>query len=93
VLSENNIDHIRKYTEYWVKMAQEPQREIQEKWAYCKRSWTNINWDMRDIGLPEFSSPEEFVDMHDIVKQHEKQDLSWTVEISKVANMAPGQVQ
>jgi hypothetical protein len=31
VLRESNIDHIKKSTEYWVKMAQEPHREIQEK--------------------------------------------------------------
>jgi hypothetical protein len=28
VLRDNNIDQIRKAFEYWVKMAQEPQREI-----------------------------------------------------------------
>jgi hypothetical protein len=33
VLRDNNIDRIRKVVEYWVKMAQEPQRKIQEKWA------------------------------------------------------------
>jgi hypothetical protein len=33
---------------------------------------------MRDIGLPEFVSPEDFVDLHDIVKQHAEQDLAWT---------------
>ena len=31
VLRDNNIDQIRKVVEYWVKMAQEPQREIKEK--------------------------------------------------------------
>jgi hypothetical protein len=33
VLRDNNINRIRKAVEYWVKMAQEPQREIQEKWT------------------------------------------------------------
>jgi hypothetical protein len=33
VLRENNIDRINKVTEYWVKTPQEPQWEIQEKWA------------------------------------------------------------
>jgi hypothetical protein len=37
VLRDNNIDQIRKVAEYWVKMAQEPQREIQEKWVIAKR--------------------------------------------------------
>jgi hypothetical protein len=43
VLRDNNIDHIRKLVEYWVKMAQEPHQEIQEKWVYCERRWTKIN--------------------------------------------------
>jgi hypothetical protein len=38
---------------------------------------------MKDIGLPEFDSPEDFVDLHDIVKQ----------DGTKVVNMVPGQVQ
>jgi hypothetical protein len=93
VLRDNNIDRIRKSTEYWVKMAQEPHQEIQEKWVDCERSWTKINRAMRDIGLPEFGTPEDFVDLHDIVKLHAEQDSSWTAEIEKVANMVPGQVQ
>jgi hypothetical protein len=31
--------------------------------------------------------------LHDIVKLHAEQDSSWSVEIEKVENMAPGQVQ
>jgi hypothetical protein len=88
VLRDNNIDQIRKVVKYWVKMAQEPQREIQEKWVDCERSWVNINREMKDIGLPEFGSPEDFVDLHDIVKQHAEQDSTWTAEIEKVVNMA-----
>jgi hypothetical protein len=48
---------------------------------------------MRDISLPEFGSPEDFFDLHDIVKQHAEQDSSWTAKIEKVDNMAPVQVQ
>jgi hypothetical protein len=33
VLRDKIIGQIRKETKYWVKMAQEPQWEIQEKWA------------------------------------------------------------
>jgi hypothetical protein len=93
VLRDNNIDRIRKAAEYWVKMAQEPQWEIQEKWVECEKSWEKINREMKDIGLPEFGSPEDFVDLHDIVKQHAEQDSTWTTEIEKVASMVPGQVQ
>jgi hypothetical protein len=92
VLRDNNIDRIRKADEYSMKMAQEPQREIQEKWVDCEMSWVKINREMKDIDLPEFGSPEDFVDLHDIVKQHAEQDLAWTIEIAKVVSMSPGQV-
>jgi hypothetical protein len=62
-------------------MAQEPQQEIQEKWVDCERIWTKINHVMRDISLPEFDAPEDFVDLHEIVKLHAEQDSSWTAEI------------
>jgi hypothetical protein len=93
VSRNNNIDRIRKAVEYWVKMAQEHQREIQEKWANCERRWVKINREMKDIDLPEFGSPEDFFDLHDIVKQHAEKESVWTTEIAKVASMAPGQVQ
>jgi hypothetical protein len=48
---------------------------------------------MKDIGLPKFGSPEEFVDLHDIVKKHVEKISAWTTEIEKVASMAPVQVQ
>jgi hypothetical protein len=34
----------------------------------------NINQEMKGIGLLEFGSPEDFVDLHDIVKQHVEQE-------------------
>jgi hypothetical protein len=58
-------------------MAQEPHQEIQEKWVECEKSWTKINRAMRDIDLPEFGTPDDFVDLHDIVKLHVEQDSSW----------------
>jgi hypothetical protein len=48
---------------------------------------------MKGIGLPEFGSPEDFVDLHDIVKRHAEQDSTWTMEITQVESMAPGQIQ
>ena len=48
---------------------------------------------MRDIGLPKFGTPDDFVNLRDIVKSHAEQDSSWAEEIMKVANMAPRQVQ
>ena len=48
---------------------------------------------MKDISLPEFISPKDFFNLHDIVKLHAEQDSSWDEEIEKVENMMPGQVQ
>ena len=48
---------------------------------------------MRDIDLPEFSTPDELVDLRDIVKLHVEQDSSWAAKITKVENMVPGQVK
>jgi len=91
-MRESNIDRIKKSVEYWVKMAQETHWKIQEKWVEYEKRWTNINWAMRDIGLPEFSTPEDFVDLRDIVKLHSEQDSSWVAKIARVVNTVPGQV-
>jgi hypothetical protein len=48
---------------------------------------------MKDIRLPEFDTPDEFVDLRDIVKSHTEKDSSWAEEIEKVTDMAPGQVR
>jgi len=32
---------------------------------------------MKDIDLLELGSPEDFVELHDIVKKDAKQDLTW----------------
>jgi hypothetical protein len=71
-------------------MAQEHHREIQEKWDKCKKRWIKINWVMKDIDLPEFGTPNDFVDLRDIIKSHAEQDSSWVEEIEKVSDMAPG---
>jgi hypothetical protein len=92
VLRESSIDRIRKSAKYWVKIAHEPHREIQEKWVECKKSWTKINRAKRDTDLPEFGTPKDFVDLHDIVKLHVEQDSSWVAEVAKVADMVPRQV-
>ena len=47
---------------------------------------------MRDIDLPKFGTLDDFFDLHDIVKLHVEQDSSWILEITKVVNMASGQV-
>jgi hypothetical protein len=48
---------------------------------------------MKDIRLPEFGTPDNFVDLCDIVESHTKQDLLWAEELAKVTDTTPGQVQ
>jgi hypothetical protein len=74
-------------------MAQDPQWEIQEKWADCERCCTKINQAIRDIDLPKFGMPKDSIDLHDIVKLHVEQESSWTVYIENVVNMVLVQVQ
>jgi hypothetical protein len=73
-------------------MSREPHREIQEKWAKCEKNWIKINRVMTDIGLPEFGTPDDFVDLQDIVKSHTEKDSSWAKEITKVIDTTLGQV-
>jgi hypothetical protein len=93
VLSENSLERIKISAEYWAKMSREPHREIQGKWAKCERHWVKINQVMKDIGLPKFGTPDDFVDLRDIVESHTKQDSSWAERLAKVTDTAPGQVQ
>ena len=74
-------------------MAQEPHRKIQEKWARCEKNWIKINWVMKDIELLEFGTPDDFNDLHDIVKSHIEQDSTWAKELAKVTDTVPGQVR
>jgi hypothetical protein len=48
---------------------------------------------MKDIELPEFENPDNFVGLCDVVESHTKQDLLWAEELAKVTNVARGQVQ
>jgi len=70
-------------------MVQEPQQKMQERWAECEKRWDKINLEMKGINLPEFGPPEDFVDLQDIVKQHEEQDLAWETNISQTSSMIP----
>jgi hypothetical protein len=55
-------------------MVQEPWWKMQERWEECEKRWEKINQEMRNIDLPEFFPPEDFANLHDIVKRHAKQD-------------------
>ena len=48
---------------------------------------------MKDIRLPEFNTPDNFVDLYDIVESHTKKDSLWAEEIVKVTDTSPEQVQ
>jgi hypothetical protein len=48
---------------------------------------------MRDIGLHEFGTPDEFVDLCNIVKSHAEKYSSWAEEIENVIDMAPRQLR
>jgi hypothetical protein len=49
---------------------------------------------VKDIGLPEFGTPDDFGDLRDIVKSHIEQDSSWAEELAKVTDTRePGQVR
>jgi hypothetical protein len=50
---------------------------MQEMWAGCEKRWDKINLEMKGIDFQEFGPPEDFVDLQDIVHQHEEQDLAW----------------
>ena len=49
-------------------MAQQPHQEIREKLGQ------KINKVTKDIGLPEFRTPDDFLDLRNIVESHTKQD-------------------
>jgi hypothetical protein len=48
---------------------------------------------MKDSGLPEFGTPDEFIDLSDVFKLYVEQDSLWTEEFAKITDARPGQVQ
>jgi hypothetical protein len=66
---DKNIARIKKALEHWLRMVQEPQWKMQERWGECEKKWDKVNQEMKRIYLLEFGPLEYFVDLHDIVKQ------------------------
>jgi hypothetical protein len=93
LIGKSSLDRIKRSTEYWTKMSRDPHREIQEQYAKCQKHWDKINKVMKDIKLPEFGTPSEFIDIRDVLKVYAEQDSLWTEECAKVADARPGQVQ
>jgi hypothetical protein len=48
---------------------------------------------MKDVGLPEFGTPDEFTNLSDVFKMHSIQDSLWAEEWEKIADAKPRQVQ
>jgi len=48
---------------------------------------------MRRIDLPEFGPLKDFVDLHDIVKQHQEKVLVWEEKIYQISSMISGQLK
>jgi hypothetical protein len=84
---------MNKSVEYWAKMSRDPHREIQEQWAKCQKHWGKINKVIKNVGLPKFDTPDEFINLSDVFKIHVEQDSLWAEECAKVTDAKPGQVQ
>jgi hypothetical protein len=48
---------------------------------------------MKNVGLHEFDTPYEFINLSDMFKMHAEQDSLWAEECTKVTDAKPGQVQ
>jgi len=48
---------------------------------------------MKDIGLTKFGSPDNFVDLRNVVKSHTKKDSWWVEELAKMTNMMLGKIR
>jgi hypothetical protein len=48
---------------------------------------------MKYVGLLEFNTHDNLIDLSDMVKLHAEQDALWTEEFEKIADARPGQVQ
>jgi hypothetical protein len=84
---------MKQSTKYWAKISRDPHREIQEQWIKCKKHWDKIIKVMKDIRLPGFGTPDNFVNLSDVVESHAKQDSLWTEELAKMTDMRLRQVQ
>jgi hypothetical protein len=93
MLGKSSLNRMKRSVEYWAKMSQDPRREIQKQWVRCEKHWGKINKAMKDIGLPDFGTPDNFVDLCDIVESHAKKDSRWAEELMKMTDAVPGQVQ
>jgi hypothetical protein len=48
---------------------------------------------MKDSGLPELDTPDEFIKLSDVFKTHTEQDSLWAEQCTKIVDARPGKVQ
>jgi hypothetical protein len=58
-----------------------------------KKHRSIINKEMKDAKFPKFGTPNNFIDLSDVVKLHAKQDALWTEESAKIADARLRKVQ
>jgi hypothetical protein len=64
MLTDEILERFQKATEYWTQLVVEPQQKMQDRWEECLNNWEKINQRMKDIQLPEFGMPEDFMDLN-----------------------------
>jgi hypothetical protein len=74
-------------------MSRDPHREIQEQYAKWQKHCEKINKVMKDIKLPEFDNPNEFIYIRNMLKMYAEQESLWVEECMKVADVRMGQVR
>jgi hypothetical protein len=92
-VGKSSLNRMKISIKYWASISRDPHREIQEKWTKCKKHWDKINKEMKDIGLPEFDTPNKFIDLSNVVKLYAEQDSIWTEELTNMTDVRLGQVQ
>jgi hypothetical protein len=93
LVSKISLNHMKRSAEYWAKMSRISHEEIQEQWARCQKHWDKINNIMKDIEIPEYGTPDMFIDLNKIIKLCAEQDASWAEECAKVTNAKLEEVQ
>ena len=48
---------------------------------------------MKEEELPDFGTPDNFIDLNNVVKMHAEKDTLWTEEFTKIADAKPGKVR
>jgi len=74
-------------------MVVESRYKMKERWDECLGNWETINEKMRDIWLPEFGMPKNFVDLNNVIKQLVEHDRKFKVDALQITTLERGQVK